>query len=191
MLDVPDCRVTNEIELHPVELAHAEARFRLVVANREYLRQWMPWVDGVRGIADAEAVIEHNMEQRRNDVAYQLGIWCNDQLCGAIGLHAINWANRFVSLGYWLDAGHQGRGIMTACCRAVVNHAFDGLHLNRVIIRCAVENHKSRAIPERLGFQQEGILRDGEWLYDHYVDLASYAQLSRERSHGARSPGDP
>lgn len=185
MLDVPHYRVTDEIELHPLELAHAEARFQLVIANRKYLRQWMPWVDGVREIADAKAVIEQNIEQRRNDVAYQLGIWFRGQLCGAIGLHAINWPNRFVSLGYWLDAGHQGRGIMTACCRAVVDHAFDGLRLNRVIIRCAVENRRSRAIPERLGFTLEGILRDGEWLYDHYVDLASYAQLSRERSRGA------
>lgn len=180
MLDVPNYRVTDEIELHPVELAHAEARFQLVNANRQHLRQWMAWVDGVRDVADAEAVIQQNMEQRQNDVAYQLGIWSKGRLCGAIGLHAIDWSNRLVSLGYWLDAAHQGRGIMTASCRAVVDHAFNELQLHRVIIRCAVDNRRSRAIPERLGFELEGILREAEWLYDHFVDLASYARLRHD-----------
>jgi ribosomal-protein-serine acetyltransferase len=44
-------------------------------------------------------------------------------------------------------------------------------------MHCAVGNTKSRAVPERLGFVQEGILHDAEWLYDHYVDLVIYSIL--------------
>jgi ribosomal-protein-serine acetyltransferase len=47
-----------------------------------------------------------------------------------------------------------------------------------VEVRAAPGNRRSRAIPERLGFRQEGILRDAEWLYDHYVDLVVYAMLA-------------
>ncbi len=49
-----------------------------------------------------------------------------------------------------------------------------------VEVRCAEGNSKSRAIPERLGFIKEGIIRDVEWLYDHYVEDVVYGILSRE-----------
>ena len=84
------------------------------------------------------------------------------------------------SLGYWIGEAYQGRGLVTASCRALITHAFDEARLNRVEIRCAVENRKSRAIPARLGFRQEGLLRDAEWLYDHFVDHVVYATLVKE-----------
>ncbi len=69
---------------------------------------------------------------------------------------------------------------MTAASQALVSHAFDHAQLNRVEIRCATGNDKSRAIPVRLGFREEGLLRDAEWLYDHFVDHIVYAMLSRD-----------
>jgi ribosomal-protein-serine acetyltransferase len=46
-----------------------------------------------------------------------------------------------------------------------------------VSIRCAIENGRSRAIPERLGFGFEGICRESEWLNDRFVDHAIYGLL--------------
>ncbi len=69
---------------------------------------------------------------------------------------------------------------MTRACRALVDYAFAKLQLNRVEIRCATGNLRSQAIPERLGFTREGTLREGEWLYDHFVDLIVYSMLARE-----------
>ena len=69
---------------------------------------------------------------------------------------------------------------MTTACRAYVDHAFTRLDVHRVEIRCAVENRRSRAIPERLGFRLEGTLRDAEWLYDHFVDSVVYGMLADE-----------
>jgi ribosomal-protein-serine acetyltransferase len=44
------------------------------------------------------------------------------------------------------------QGIVTKSCRALLDYAFDELGLNRVEVRGATGNRKSRAIPERLGF---------------------------------------
>ena len=71
---------------------------------------------------------------------------------------------------------------MTASCRAVVQYAFNDMGLNRVVIRCATGNRRSRAIPERLGFTLEGVAKQSEWLYDHFVDLAIYSLLRSEWS---------
>jgi ribosomal-protein-serine acetyltransferase len=83
-------------------------------------------------------------------------------------------------LSFWLDAAHQGQGIMTACCGAMLEHAFDTWKLNRITIECATQNSRSRAIPERLGFKLEGIAREIEWLHDHFVDHAIYGCLRSE-----------
>ena len=79
-------------------------------------------------------------------------------------------------------------GLMTNSCRALTAHAFEAYGLNRMTIACATENNKSRAIPERLGFELEGVQRQAEWLYDHFVDHALYGMLNDDwkdgKSHG-------
>ena len=69
---------------------------------------------------------------------------------------------------------------MTAACRTMTRHALGELKLNRVEIRCAVGNERSRAIPKRLGFSEEGRLRGVEWLYDHFEDHIVYSLLAGE-----------
>ena len=70
---------------------------------------------------------------------------------------------------------------MTRAVSVLTDHAFDELELNRVEIQVAEDNGRSRAIPERLGFRQEGVLRDYERVGERYLDIAVYARLSGER----------
>jgi ribosomal-protein-serine acetyltransferase len=39
---------------------------------------------------------------------------------------------------------------------------------------------KSQKIPRRLGFKEEGIARQSEWLYDRFVDHVVFALLKQE-----------
>jgi ribosomal-protein-serine acetyltransferase len=57
----------------------------------------------------------------------------------------------------------------------LINYGFTTLKLDRVVIVCATENHRSRAIPLRLGFTPEGVVRDAEWLYKQFVEHDIYA----------------
>jgi len=167
-------KVRDEVELQLLEQRHAQALFALSDANREYLRKWLPWVDSTRSVTDTAKFIVSAAQQLADKIAC---ICYRGALCGVIGHHGLDRANRSTSLGYWLDAAHQGKGIVTACCRAVIAHAFTELDLHRIVIRCAVQNHRSRAIPERLGFSFEGVARQAEWLYDHFEDVAVYSLL--------------
>jgi ribosomal-protein-serine acetyltransferase len=96
----------------------------------------------------------------------------------------MDWPNRSTAIGYWLAEPLQGRGIMTAACRAMVANAFGDLGLNRVEIRCATTNARSRVIPMRLGFGLEGVCRQVEWLYDHFVDHEIWAMLAEHWKAG-------
>jgi ribosomal-protein-serine acetyltransferase len=173
-------KVTDGIELQLLEQCRAEALFALTETNRQYLRRWLLWVDSTRSAADTSKFIASAMQQSVDNRGFIACIWHRGMLCGVIGHHGMDQANRATSLGYWLDAAHQGKGIVTACCRAVVAHAFTELKLHRIVIRCAKGNRRSRAIPERLGFSFEGVARQSEWLYDHFEDLAVYSLLQTD-----------
>ncbi len=166
--------------LKNLELRESEEILLLVDANRPYLREWLPWLDLTRDIDEMLAFVESAIRQQTSGLGFQAGIWCDNRLVGIIGYHHLEWANRSTCLGYWLAEGKQRKGIMTKASRSLVAYAFEELRLNRVEIRCAVGNLKSRAIPERLGFRTEGVLRDAEWLYDHFVDHVVYGMLARD-----------
>ena len=84
---------------------------------------------------------------------------------------------------------------MTRACRTLVTTAFKDLGLHRVEIRVVTENNRSRAIPEKLGFTREGVLRQAALLYNRYHDLEIYSMLKDEwpatRPAGPQSPRDP
>ena len=122
------------------------------------------------------------MEQADDHNGFTFGIVCEGVLAGVIGQHYLDSSNRRTELGYWLDAGHQGRGIVTRAAARLTGYAFSDQDCNRVILQCAVGNTRSRAVAERLGFVPEGVLREAEWLYDHYVDLVVYSMLKTEWS---------
>jgi ribosomal-protein-serine acetyltransferase len=173
-------RVDDDITLHVLESYHAEDLFALVNANRDYLHQWLAWVDESISPRATAAYIAAARQQQAAQQGYQMGIWYRGRIAGTIGMHAIDWTNKITEIGYWLGAALQGRGIMTRACHAMTTAAFEDLHLNRVQIRCAVGNQRSSAVPRRLGYQYEGTLRQSQWLHDHYVDLEIYGMLAAE-----------
>lgn len=90
--------------------------------------------------------------------------------------------NRSTRIGYWLDEAHQGRGIVTAAVRLLADHALTVWQLNRVEIHAATENRRSRAIPDRLGFREEGTLRHAQLVDGRYLDSVVYSTLAADRS---------
>ena len=172
--------LSDELSLVLVEPRHAEALFRTVDENRAHLRQWLPWLDFTRTPEDSREFIRATQQQFGANDGFQTALVVRGEIAGMIGHIGIRWPHRTTAVGYWLAEKHQGRGYMTLACRAFIGHAFGELGLNRVEIRVATENHRSRAIPERLGFQLEGVVRDAEWLYDRFVDHAVYGLLARD-----------
>jgi len=173
-------KVDEEIVLKAIEIDDAAALFAIVESNRSYLREWVPWVDTNTSIDDSLAFIKSSQEQHNQNLGFQCGIWLSNQLVGVIGFLCVDWLNKNVEIGYWIDAKHQGSGIITKSCRLMVNYAFNEYQLHHVQIRCATGNRKSCAIVERLGFIKEGITRQAEFLYDHYVDLCIYGITADE-----------
>ena len=158
----------------------AEELFALVDGNRAHLRQWLPWLDQNTEVEHTRVFIRATRKQHEDRNGFTCGIRLRGRLVGVVGLHGIDRVNRKTSIGYWVAESRQGQGLVTRACRALLGHLFDDLGLNCVEIGCAPGNTKSAAIPERLGFVREGLLRQREWLYDHYVDHVVYSLLGSE-----------
>ncbi len=156
-----------------------------IAANRDYLARWLPWAAG-QTLADTAEFIRGAGEQLAGNDGFQTAILDGTQIVGMIGFRSVEWEHRSTSIGYWLSQNRQGRGTMTAAVGALVDHALRIWRLNRVEIRAAVENRRSRAIPERLGFSEEGTLRQAERINDEYLDSVLYAMLAADWSANRR-----
>lgn len=172
--------IDENIVLKILDLKDAKALFQLTDDSREYLREWLGWVDATATVDDSRAFIEHTLHQYRDEQALTAGVFYQNELAGIAGFNKFDWTNKIGYIGYWLGVGFQRKGIMTQVTQTLIDIAFYDLKLNRVDIRAAYENRKSRAIPERLGLIREGQLRQAEWLYDHYVDHVVYSVLATE-----------
>ena len=173
-------KIQAGVFLRLLEERHAPAAFAAVERDRAYLRKWLPWVDQTTEVDYTANFIKMSLEQFARNDGLAAGIWCGDELVGTIGTHKIDWLNRRVEIGYWIAQRFQGRGIVTAACRALIDHAFSEWKLNRVEIHCASANDKSCAIAKRLGFQFEGVLRHAQLVNGEYHDIEIYSMLWRE-----------
>jgi ribosomal-protein-serine acetyltransferase len=173
-------QVDDSTALRVLGTEDARELFDLTEANRPYLRRWLPWLDAVTSEADTRVFLATIVKQRESGRGPVFGIVHRYALAGVVGFHPIDRVHRIGDIGYWLAEDTQGAGIMTQCCRFVVRYGFLTLDLNRIQIAAATGNGRSRAIPERLGFKFEGILRERENLYGTFVDHAMYALLRSE-----------
>jgi len=150
----------------------AEEAYALIDKDRERLSRFLPWVDEVDSV-----------EKERTDLA-RLAFDPNKQIncfltldghiIGAVGTVEIRTPAQWAEIGYWIGSEHEGKGYVTAGVREMEKLCFTDLGLERVQITNDVANTRSRAIPERLGYTCEGVLRrhlvsGGGKIVDHSV----------------------
>src|SRR5215831_18864681 len=163
-----------------LEERHAAEIYEIVDRDREYLTEWLPWVDMTHSPGDIAVFIRRSLEQFARNEGFHAGILCNGRICGFVGIKPIDWANRKTEIGYWLASDCQGRGLITDACRALIDFAFGEWNLHKIEIRVAVGNERSAGVPARLGFRLEGTLRHAQKLRERWLDLRIFGLLAEE-----------
>jgi ribosomal-protein-serine acetyltransferase len=173
-------KINDDLSLKLIDLRDSESVFKLTNKSRGYLREWLPWLDITTKLEDTIEFIKGCLKGYAENKSLNSVILFKGEIVGVASYNNINWSNKTAYIGYWLGEEFQRNGIMTEVAKALTNYAFNELNLNKVEIRAAVGNKKSRSIPERLNFVNEGCIRQAEWLYDHYVDHVVYGILKEE-----------
>lgn len=169
--------VDDHLYLKQLETPDALTIFETINSQRDYLRQWLPFVDHTQEIGDTIQFIKTvNQDKERVFV-----LKYEEQFAGLIGFRDTDKSNKKSEIGYWLSEPFQKKGIVTNAVKVLVKYAFDELNMNRIEIKCAVGNAPSKRIPQRLGFSFEGIIRQGELFPDgRFVDLECYSLLRHD-----------
>ena len=176
-------QIDKTLQLELTAPKHAAGLLDAVKRNREHLSKFLSWVGNMQSINDFANYIDNceHLYKQVNQVSFV--ILSGDEVIGRIGLHHMNLQNKNAEIGYWLIKSAEGKGIITKSCKALISYGFKELGLQRIVIKAAVENEKSHAIPKRLGFTREGILRHAEFVNNQFLDLALYSILQDEWKH--------
>jgi ribosomal-protein-serine acetyltransferase len=170
-------KVNESIEILEIDFPHAESLFELVDRNRNHLRPWFPWVDFMASADHFRRFIDatHKRVHDGTEVSYIISV--NGKTAGRIGVYTIDHQNDSGSIGYWIGKEYEGQSIIKKCVEVMIDHVFQSMNLNRIEIRCAIHNERSQAIPLRLNFYKEGVLRQAEKHGDQYRDIVLYSML--------------
>ena len=170
-------QIDDDLSLRLLEERHAESLFRLIDANREHLGRWFPWVSRTTDVEHSRNFIRAGLRKFAEGNGFECALFSGERHVGMLGTHYIQWEGRRTELGYWLAGDAEGRGFMTRAVGGLTRVLFADHGLRRVEIRCHVDNLRSRAVPERLGFTHEGVMRNAASYHGEPFDLAVYSLL--------------
>jgi [ribosomal protein S5]-alanine N-acetyltransferase len=163
----------GRVGLRPPRLRDASGWSALRMANEAWLSPWEPtssqsWAARHSAASWPSALSSLRRLARAGALLPFIVTW-DEELVGQVTVNNIvRGALRSAQVGYWVDRGHAGRGIITTAVALVTDHCFGPVGLHRVEVDIRPENAPSRRVVQKLGFREEGYLVryldiDGAW----------------------------
>ena len=204
-------KIDEEIHLRNIHPDDSETLFNLIEQNRARLHLWidpyaLPKTAKAARLFTIHCLINyygdpigpseldqyiHELEHYFPPVHHplDLGVWFRGELVGSVSMSHLEDSYTAVEFGYWITREHEGKGIITRCISALMDYAMDNMDIQRFVIGCAVNNQRSRAVPERLGYRLHAIQPNKEVVGEFVYDRAIYGIRStawRERNKANR-----
>jgi RimJ/RimL family protein N-acetyltransferase len=152
---------TDRLVLRCWDPADAPLLIAAIEASLDHLRPWMPWAQDKPESLEAEVALLRQFRGHFDlDRDFVYGIFNLDEseVLGGTGLHT-RAGKGALEIGYWIHVAYIQRGLATETAAALTKVAFELHQVDRVEIHCDPANVRSAAVPKKLGFVQEAILR--------------------------------
>ncbi|QTF07761.1 GNAT family N-acetyltransferase [Brenneria izadpanahii] len=154
------------------EESDAAGIFALVQKEKPRLRHTLPWPDSVTHVDDSLNTIRANRHAFAAGVAAVYIIRWDDVIAGIVSFNTIQ--DQEGEIGYWIAEQFEGKGIVSLSVRTMIDAYIKAGLVKRCIIKASVENPRSNALAQRLGFNLYGQKKDGEKLGDRRIDQNVY-----------------
>ncbi len=184
LIDLPYSFETDRLTLRgPLPGDGSRLRDAIIESQAE-LKPWMPWAIDIQSEVEQEVWARERQLKflAREDLLFILLLKGTDTIVGASGLHRIDWTVPKFEIGYWVRTSFAGQGYISEAVLGLTSLAFDTLGAQRVEIRCDVNNVRSAAVAQRIGYTLEGIFRNDA--RDHFGELRDTNIFARVREGG-------
>jgi ribosomal-protein-alanine N-acetyltransferase len=170
-----EVKLTGDVIMRPIAEHDAEALAAAYIRNRDFLRPWEPRRPADFFTASGQAMrLERLMEDQAAGLVMPWVLVDGDVIVGRMNLNSIvRGAAQSASVGYWVDAGYNGRGLASASVVAAVRAADEDLNLHRLEAGTLLGNAVSQRVLRKNGFEEFGMAPraihiDGRW-QDHIL----------------------
>ena len=167
IIDMSDFRL---IKLEPTA-QNAERLLAVINANREFLGEFLEWVDGYTTTDKTLA----NIEKSYGDDKCAYFIMVDGEIAGKIGF--VDSDDNMGEISYWFAHGFNGRGIMTRALNKLTEMGFADMRLQRIQLTLDKQNIRSAAVALRCGYVCEGVLRKYFVLRGVPHDMKMFAKI--------------
>ena len=168
-----DARLSDGVVLRALTIDDPPALAEAYRANRDHLAPWDPArSERFFTTAGQESEIAALLGDRDAGSALPMVLADGPRIVGRVNLSSIvHGPFQSANLGYWIDAGYAGRGIMSAAVNVAADRARDELGLHRLQAGTLLHNVASQSVLRRCGFTEFGmapsyLLIAGRW-QDH------------------------
>lgn len=96
---------------------------------------------------------------------------------GFTGLNHVDHEHQQAEISFWIDPAWSGRGMVTEAAAALLDHAENALGLHRIEAYHMARNPGSGRVLQKLGFRQEGLLRDRVRKWGQREDVLLWSRI--------------
>ncbi|WP_339101781.1 GNAT family protein [Candidatus Enterococcus clewellii] len=172
--------IEDELYLVYPEIRMAKELFELIDSDREHLRQFLDFVDGVVEYTNQEEYFKMKLEgvAKQTDALFFIAI--NNKLIGCTDFHGIDLTSQQAEIGYWIHSEYENRGIISKVVKKLCEYAFKNLELNRLTIVADTENIPSNKVALKNGFTFVGTQKEEKLMYGRFRDMNYYYLLKQD-----------
>lgn len=144
--------------------------------NDEDLTQYMLDLPYPYTVDDGEEFLSYLKSEATAKTSLELGIVNdNNEFMGVMSFASLNRQHFNGEIGYWLRKEYQGQGIAYHAAQVLIKYGFEDLELKRIYAYVQKDNLESIKLLEKLGLEQEGLLRQAGFHRGRFIDRLVYA----------------
>ncbi|WP_405019520.1 GNAT family N-acetyltransferase [Kitasatospora sp. NBC_00070] len=167
--------LTEDAELRPLQPWQAAEFLTHIDRARANVDPWIPWATFSTDLDSARATLQRYADRQATDTGQLDGT-----LVGGVMFVAFDTKAGTCEIGAWSEPAGQGRGLITAAVRRLLDHAFTVRGLHRAEWWNSTVNTRSRAVAQKLGMHLDGTLREHVEFRGVRLDYEIWSMLAHE-----------
>ncbi|HXV26531.1 MAG TPA: GNAT family protein [Candidatus Paceibacterota bacterium] len=175
---------TSSLELRPLAAEHLDDVMTWV-NDPDVVKNFQHFDRSIS--REEEAAFIGRLIASPNDRVFSIFRSGNGAYVGQTAVNQISWENKLGRLSLFIKPEHSGMGYAQHALGLLLEKAFGEFGLNKVWLMVWAENKKGLHIYEKLGFRQEGVLREEYFWQGEYHDIVRMGLLASEFSPGGPS----